>query len=190
MTGAEIPLIIAMMAASTAISVSQAQSTNRRIQNQLNANAANQNLKNKSNFARTVLLTKQTGGAAALEGFKQERQAQQVRGRVQAAAAAAGLSTAGGSFARILQQTFYEEGLNKQIAGQQMEWSMEKIRSDYIAGSIDSNAAYENMVHTALSRAQNPFLSGLSGAIQGASTGLSMAYSAGQIWPGKPGGAG
>ena len=173
MTGAEVA-IIAIAIAGTAVSFQSAQEQNAAIQNQMNVNARNNRLRAYENLKKTVVIQQQAGDSMSIEMMKQERKAHAVRGVVQAAAASAGLSTESGSYAQLLNQTYYEEAYNKEIAGKQHDMIIDKIQSDYMAGVINSNAAYENMIASAMSRAQNPFLAGVSGAIGAAGAGMSI----------------
>ncbi|MBT97645.1 MAG: hypothetical protein CL902_03345 [Dehalococcoidia bacterium] len=177
MTGIEVAMI-AIAIAGTAVSVHSAQQQNEAIQMQMNVNARNNRLRAQHNLKKTVVIQKQAGDSMAIEMMKQERKAHQVRGIVQAAAASAGLSTDSGSYAQILHQTYYEEAYNKEIADRQHDMVIDKIQSDYTAGVINSNAAYENMIASAMSRAQNPFLAGLSGAISSSASALQIGSAA------------
>lgn len=177
MTGVEVAMIVIAIAG-TAVSVHSAQQQNEAIQDQMNMNARNNRLRAQANLKKTVVIQQQAGDSMAVEMMKQERKAHAVRGMVQAAAASAGLSTDSGSYAQILNQTYYEEAYNKEIAGKQHDMVIDKIQSDYTSGVINSNAAYENMIATAMSRAQNPFLTGLSGAIGSTGTALSIGSAA------------
>jgi len=107
--------------------------------------------------------SRQVAEAAQLERLKAFREAELVRGRVRVAAAAAGIAPDIGVFNTLLQQEAFDYAINQSI--------IERNAQNQIASVLSGGAANIAQIR---SQMQNPFLSGLSGAIQGAQTGLAI----------------
>lgn len=172
MTGIEVALIVGAMSA--AMSVHQAQQQNKAAK--MSMNSATANAKRRYEHLQTAKKQKTDSAMAArdVEALKMRNKAARVAGRVKVAQAEGGMSTFSGSGEGMMAQVERDEAFNQDLLSQNTGNMLDRISSDFNAGNIETQGTYESQIATAMSQTQSPFLSGLSGAISGVGTGLSM----------------
>jgi|GEM_PF-3703287 len=143
----------AAAATQTGLTLFTANEQNKAIQDAQNANAQAAAVRNQ-----------QLVNQSALEKAKQQRQAAQIEARIRVAAGQAGTSSSSGTFAALLQQADTDSALNLDILDTNLQTQL-----------AASNAGQQADATRLQSSAQNPLLAGISGALSGTSTGLSLA---------------
>ncbi len=105
---------------------------------------------------------KQLIDQASVEQFKRKNQAEQVLGRLRVSAAEAGVDFSG-SYGQLETQAQIDQAINNAIAQRSLDNNTRRVQSD-LQSALAGLASHE----------QNVILSSFQGAIQGASTGLSI----------------
>jgi len=146
---------IALAIGGAALNFSQAQAQNK-------ATARSMRQARESASVQQEQLSRQ----ASLELRRNQIRAQQVRGRLRVALGEAGVGM-GGSAQALLNQSEYDEGINRSIIEESFLNNDARVRSGLNADMIGLE-----------SRVQNSLLSALSGGLSGFSTGLSIAGAA------------
>ncbi len=145
-------LAVGLAAAGAGTSVMAARSQNKAIEQQMDAQA-------KAAGIQQQQLTQQ----AAVEQTQREREADAIRGRIRVANAESGFGTGGGTFGALMQQADFDEAFNLQILDNNLSNNLAAVKT-----GADANLA------SLESKTQNVLLQGITGAIGGASTGLSL----------------
>jgi hypothetical protein len=174
MTGAEIPAIIAITAASAAASTASAVMMNQRIKQGIAMQAAANQDRQKQLTSQRNLIESQITDRAAAESRMKEREASAARGRLRAGAAMAGLSTGSGVGEQMMNQLFFDESFAKDMIERGRYESIRRANLDYQQQQLSSTQAYQSQAMNYSMQAQNPFLSGVTGGLQGLGTGLSI----------------
>ena len=183
MTGIEVAILVATIAASTAASVSAAQQANKAAMR--SARAANANAKRRYEHIQKAKeqKTKQTMTARDVEALKLRNKAAKVAGRVKVAQAEGGMSTVGdGSGAQILNQVGADEKFAGDLLSQNTGNMLARINSEYGAANIETQGSVEAQLAAAQGQMGSVFLSGLTGALGGVSTGLSINQAGQSAW--------
>ena len=149
MSGFEIPIALAVAGAAT--SAAGAAQQNRAVKKSMDAAAKN-----------AEVTRKQLGDATMLDIKKTQQESGRVRGRLRTAAAESGVDFTG-SYASFDRQALIDEATNLAI-----------IRQNEYNQTLRINSGLAAEFASLESRGQNALLSGIQGAISGASTGLSI----------------
>lgn len=174
MTGAEIGAVIAITAASAAASTASAVAMNQRIKQGIAMQAAANQDRQRQLTAQRNLIESQITDRAAAESRMKEREAAAARGRLRAGSAMAGLSTGSGVGEQLMNQLFFDESFAKDMIDRGRYESVRRANLDYQQQQLASTQAYQSQAMNYSMQAQNPFLAGVTGGLQGLGTGLSI----------------
>lgn len=180
MTGIEVAIVMGAMSA--AMSVQQARQQNKAAK--MSMQSATESAKRRYAHLDKIRKDKQsmTMSARDVEALKQRSKAARVAGKVKVAQAEGGFSTVGrGSGEALMTQVATDEAFNQDLLSQNVGNQLERINSEYAAGNIETQGTYESQIASAMAQTQSQFLSGLSGAIGGVGTGLSMRSAVEQV---------
>ena len=87
----------------------------------------------------------------------------------------AGLSTGSGVGEQMMNQLFFDESFAKDMIERGRYEAVRRANLDYQQQQLSSTQAYQSQAMNYSMQAQNPFLSGITGGLQGLGTGLSIA---------------
>lgn len=128
------------------------------------------------------VLTDQTLEYGDIEALKQEKARAMARGKIKVAQAEGGLSTGGaGVGVSLLNFADAESNFAQEVLSMNTGAAVDKIEMDYQYGHLQNLASYESQISNAMMQARSPFLAGLTGAMSGMGTGLSMTGSLNQM---------
>ena len=177
-------IISATTAVSTYANMEAAKRQNEAIANSMRLNAAMADKKQEQLAERRDVLTTQTMEYADIEALKQEKQRAIARGKIKVAQAEGGLSTGGaGIGVSMLSFADAESNFAQEILALNTKSAVEKIDMDYQYGQLQNLASYEAQISNAMMQSRSPFLAGLTGAMSGIGTGLSMTGSIASMTP-------
>tara|TARA_R100000458_G_scaffold25185_2_gene22698 strand:- start:3138 stop:3716 length:579 start_codon:yes stop_codon:yes gene_type:complete len=180
-------IISATTAVTTYASMEAAQRQNEAI---MEAMAKNQEMfaaKEEQLTERRDMLAEQTMEYSDIEALKQAKIRAIARGKIKVAQAEGGLSTGGsGVGVSLLNFADAESNFAQEVLALNTQTALEKIDADKEYGALQNLATYETQISNAMMQQRSPFLAGLTGAMQGVGTGLSMTSSvanlAGDNW--------
>jgi len=128
---------------------------------------------------RRDVLTTQTMEYSDVEALKLEKQRAVARGKIKTAQAEGGLSTGGeGVGVDILNFADAESNFSQEVLALNTSTAVDKIDMDYQYGKLQNLASYESQISNAMMQSRSEFLAGLTGAMSGIGTGISMTSSA------------
>jgi hypothetical protein len=179
--GAEVLIGLGVGAVTSALSVSQAAAQNRAIQNSMNVNAEAAQARQDDYVTRRDMLASQTIDARRMANLQNSRQAQAADGRARAAAAESGLSTGSGSAGRAISVIESTRAFNAGTIESNFGNQMMGINTQMQSQVADNQWQFRAQMAQLASQAQNPFIAGILGGVQGFGTGLQIGGGLGSL---------